>query len=146
MYNIILIAHILIVMGLLAVILVQRGRSGGLVEALGGVESIFGTKTNSFIVKLTVILAVLFFLSSISLVYLSRERSKSRMDKYSDITKEEPALPIESKEAPKSGGAGAQEQKPQAAMQAQATQEPQAQPSSQEPQTQAQTSSQQPQP
>ncbi|MDD5584582.1 MAG: preprotein translocase subunit SecG [Candidatus Omnitrophica bacterium] len=92
MYTIILILHIIIVVGLLGVILVQRGRSGGLVEALGGVESIFGTKTNAFFVKMTVILAILFFCTSISLVYLSRERGKSLMEKYKDIAQqEEPA-------------------------------------------------------
>jgi preprotein translocase subunit SecG len=91
MYTLILILHIVVVVGLLGVILVQRGRSGGLVEALGGVESIFGTKTNSFFVKMTVILAVLFFCTSISLVYLSRERSKSLFDnkKYKDIAQKE---------------------------------------------------------
>ncbi|MBU1367645.1 MAG: preprotein translocase subunit SecG, partial [Candidatus Omnitrophica bacterium] len=51
MYNLMLTSHIIIVIGLIGMILVQRGRSGGLVEALGGVESIFGTKTSSFFVK-----------------------------------------------------------------------------------------------
>jgi preprotein translocase subunit SecG len=60
---------------------VQRGRSGGLVEALGGVESIFGTKTSAFFVKVTVILSILFFLTSMSLAYLSKERGKSLMEK-----------------------------------------------------------------
>ena len=76
------ILHIIIVLSLIAVILVQRGRSGGLVEALGGVESIFGTKTSTYIVKLTVVLAICFFGTSIGLAYLSKEKSKSLMDKY----------------------------------------------------------------
>lgn len=83
MFTIVLIFHILVVIGLMAVILVQRGRSGGLVEALGGVESIFGTKTSAFFVKVTIILAILFFVTSIFLAYLSKEKSKSLMDKYS---------------------------------------------------------------
>ena len=74
------------VISLVGVILVQRGRSGGLVEALGGVESIFGTKTSSFFVKMTVILAVLFFVTSISLAYLAKERGKSIMDRYRNET------------------------------------------------------------
>jgi preprotein translocase subunit SecG len=84
MYYLILVLHILVVITLIAVILVQRGRSGGLVEALGGVESIFGTKTSSFFVKATVVLAVLFFITSISLAYLAKERGKSIMDKFKD--------------------------------------------------------------
>ena len=82
MYNIVLTLHVLIALALIAFILVQRGRSGGLIEALGGVESIFGTKTSSFFVKATVVLAILFFLASISLAYLSKEQGKSLMSKY----------------------------------------------------------------
>jgi preprotein translocase subunit SecG len=82
MYSLVLFFHIIIVILLITVILIQRGRSGGLIEALGGVESIFGTKTSSFFVKLTVVLAILFFLTSISLAYLSKQRGKSLIEKY----------------------------------------------------------------
>lgn len=82
MYNIVLTLHVIISLVLIAFILVQRGRSGGLIEALGGVESIFGTKTSSFFVKATVVLAILFFAVSISLAYLSKEQGKSLMSKY----------------------------------------------------------------
>jgi preprotein translocase subunit SecG len=86
MYNVILILHILVAIGLMGAILIQRGRSGGLIEALGGVESIFGTKTSSFFVKLTVILAILFFLTSISLAYISKQKGKSLLDTYKDTS------------------------------------------------------------
>lgn len=82
MYNAVLIFHIFITVGVIGVILVQRGRSGGLIESLGGVESIFGTKTSSFFVKITVVLAILFFVTAISLAYLSKEKGKSLIDKY----------------------------------------------------------------
>ncbi|MBU1367715.1 MAG: preprotein translocase subunit SecG [Candidatus Omnitrophica bacterium] len=84
-----LVSHIIIVIGLIGMILVQRGRSGGLVEALGGVESIFGTKTSSFFVKVTVILAILFFITSISLAYLSKEKGKSLMEKVKESSTQE---------------------------------------------------------
>ena len=80
MYNLVLILHIIVSLALIGIILIQRGRSGGLIEALGGVESIFGTKTSSFFVKLTVTLVVLFFLTSISLAYLSKQKSKSLLE------------------------------------------------------------------
>lgn len=89
MYNLMLVSHIIIVIGLIGMILVQRGRSGGLVEALGGVESIFGTKTSSFFVKVTVILAILFFITSISLAYLSKEKGKSLMEKVKESSTQE---------------------------------------------------------
>jgi len=95
MYNFVLALHVIIVLSLIAVILVQRGRSGGLVEAVGGVESIFGTKTSSFFVKATVVLAVMFFLTSISLAYLSKARGKSLMGQYKSIIEKQeiPAAP-----------------------------------------------------
>ena len=88
MYNLILVVHVIVVIGLVGVILIQRGRSGGLIEALGGVESIFGTKTSAFFVKMTVVLAILFFITSISLAYLSKQRGKSLMDQYKDVSGE----------------------------------------------------------
>ena len=88
MYNVVLTIHVIVVVALIGMILIQRGRSGGLVEALGGVESIFGTKTSNFFVKVTVVLAIGFFLTSISLAYLSKQRGKSLMGKYESLTSE----------------------------------------------------------
>lgn len=88
MYDVVLIVHVIVVVALIGMILIQRGRSGGLVEALGGVESIFGTKTSNFFVKVTVVLAVGFFLTSISLAYLSKQRGKSLMGQYESLTSE----------------------------------------------------------
>jgi preprotein translocase subunit SecG len=76
MYKIVLIFHIIVAITLIGMILIQRGRSGGLVEALGGVESIFGTKTNSLLVKFTVVLTVIFFLTSVSLAYLYKAKAQ----------------------------------------------------------------------
>jgi preprotein translocase subunit SecG len=95
MYNVILVFHVIVSLALVSFILVQRGRSGGLVEALGGVESIFGTKTSSFFVKATVVLAVLFFVFSIYLAYLSKQQGKSLMDKYANQAQTEEAATSE---------------------------------------------------
>ncbi|MBD3264254.1 MAG: preprotein translocase subunit SecG [Candidatus Omnitrophica bacterium] len=84
-YNVIIGLHVVIALGLIAVILVQRGRSGGLIESLGGVESIFGTKTSSFFVKITVVLSILYFGTSISLAYLSKQKGKSVVGEYKDL-------------------------------------------------------------
>jgi preprotein translocase subunit SecG len=84
MYTAVLILHIIIVISLIGMILIQRGRSGGLVEALGGVESILGTKTSAVFVKITVALAIGFFTTSVSLAYMSKNRSRSVMEKYAD--------------------------------------------------------------
>jgi preprotein translocase subunit SecG len=99
MYNMVLTVHVIVVIALVGMILIQRGRSGGLIEALGGVESIFGTKTSSFFVKITVVLAILFFITSISLAYLSKQRGKSLLEKQKNIPAKGTTLP-ESAEPP----------------------------------------------
>ncbi|MFH1768694.1 MAG: preprotein translocase subunit SecG [Candidatus Omnitrophota bacterium] len=119
MYSFVLAVHIIVVVILICIILVQRGRSSGLIEAFGGVESIFGTKTNSFFVKVTVVLSVLFFLTSISLAYLSKEKSKSLFERVnlsdeasSDnqaveetaTQKDSPQVPKETQNPPESSG------------------------------------------
>lgn len=97
MYMFILVFHIVVVASLMGIILIQRGRSGGLVESLSGVESVFGTKTSSVFVKITVVLVILFFCTSISLAYLSKARGKSLMDKYQDFSLQD-SLPLPGKE------------------------------------------------
>ena len=108
MYNVILSIHVIVALSLIGIILIQRGRSGGLIEALGGVESIFGTKTSAFLVKVTIALSIGFFFTSISLAYLSKQKGKSLMDKYESVsvesenTDQKPPSPKEAAPAKKS--------------------------------------------
>ncbi|MDD5614432.1 MAG: preprotein translocase subunit SecG [Candidatus Omnitrophica bacterium] len=78
----VVIIHIIVCLGLIGVVLIQRGRGGGLVESLSGVESVLGTKTSSFLTRATFVLSVLFFLTSITLAFLSIKQSKSLMRNY----------------------------------------------------------------
>lgn len=71
--------HVTACILLILIILIQSGRGGGFVEGFAGVESMFGTKTNSFLTRATTILAVLFFITCISLALLSARQSKSLM-------------------------------------------------------------------
>ena len=73
--------HIIVAILLIVVILIQQGRGGGLIESLGGAETIFGTKTSSFFVRLTAILASIFFITSLSLNLLSKKKAKSVIEK-----------------------------------------------------------------
>ena len=77
MIGLIIAIHITICILLIGIILVQAGRGGGLVEGFSGVESMFGTKTNAFLTRATTILAILFFLTCLSLALLSVRQSKS---------------------------------------------------------------------
>lgn len=71
--------HIIICALLIVLVLIQSGRGGGLVDGFSGVESMFGTKTNAFLTRTTTVLAVLFFLTCLSLALISARQSKSLM-------------------------------------------------------------------
>jgi len=71
--------HVLICILLIALVLIQSGRGGGLVENFSGVESIFGSKTNAFMTRTTTVLSILFFLTCLTLALLSVKQSRSLM-------------------------------------------------------------------
>lgn len=75
----IIIIHVIICAALIGLVLIQRGRGGGLVESFSGVESMFGTKTNAFLTRTTTILSILFFLTCLSLALLSVRQARSLM-------------------------------------------------------------------
>ncbi|HEY8394253.1 MAG TPA: preprotein translocase subunit SecG [Thermaerobacter sp.] len=73
MQTLFLILHILAVIGLITVVLLQSGRSAGLSGAIaGGAEAFFGRRhgLDQLLGRLTVILAVVFFVTSFVLGYL----------------------------------------------------------------------------
>jgi preprotein translocase subunit SecG len=79
MFMLVLSVHIIVCFGLITIVLIQRGRGGGLVESFAGVESMFGTKTSTFLTKATTTMSILFFLTCIALAALSVRQSKSLM-------------------------------------------------------------------
>jgi preprotein translocase subunit SecG len=80
MYAFLLVIHLLAAILLVVAILIQRGRGGGLVQSLSGVESMFGTKTSAFLTRMTAIFATIFLFTSISLAVLSARQSRSLID------------------------------------------------------------------
>ena len=87
--------HAAVCILLIAVILMQSGRGGGLTEGFAAAESIFGAKTTSFMVKTTSALAFLFLITCLSLAVLSSKKSASLMDEES-IVKEETTQEVDS--------------------------------------------------
>ncbi len=77
MYTFLLVVHILSAVLLITVILIQRGRGGGLVGAMSGMESMFGTKTNQILTRATTIFAVLFLSASVSLAVVTARGGRS---------------------------------------------------------------------
>lgn len=99
MFFIILI-HTFVCAALITMVLIQKGRGGGLVDTLSGVESMFGTKTPTFLTRATTILSVFFFLTCLSLAVLSLRQSKSLMKdiKSQSTTEQKPGVSEPKKE------------------------------------------------
>lgn len=105
MYVFLLIIHVLAAILLVAVILIQRGRGGGLVESFSGMESMFGTKTSQFLTRATAVLGSLFLLTSITLAVLSARQTRSLIKEEAVATEqstEQKKMPAEQKEAEES--------------------------------------------
>lgn len=88
MMTIIIAIHVVICFVLIGLVLIQRGRGSGLVESFQGVESMFGTKTNTFLTRTTTILSILFFITCLSLAVLSVRQSRSLMRNIKTQTKQ----------------------------------------------------------
>lgn len=101
MFVFIITIHVIACALLILIVLVQQGRGGGLIDSLSSAESIFGTKTNTFLVKSTSVLAVIFFVTCLSLAFLSIQRSKSLIEtSYKPgIAAEQQATPATTSEA-----------------------------------------------
>lgn len=79
MMGIVIALHIIVCVLLITIILIQAGRGGGLVEGFSSVESMFGPKTNTFLTRTTTTLSILFFVTCLSLAFLSARQSRSLM-------------------------------------------------------------------
>lgn len=91
--------HVIVCILLITIILIQRGRGGGLVESFSGVESMFGTKTSTFLSRTTTVLATLFMFTCVSLALLSVRQSRSLMRAVSPA-QQQPTQEIPPSESP----------------------------------------------
>lgn len=82
MMTLVIVLHLIVCVSLVVAVLIQSGRGGGLVSGFSGIESMFGTKTNAFLTRATNILSVLFFVTCLSLAFLSLRQSRSLMKNY----------------------------------------------------------------
>jgi len=87
MLGFIIAVHVTVCALLIMLILIQRGHGGGLLESFSGVESMFGTKTNELLARITTILAVIFFITCIGLALFSAKQGKSLMQAISSQQK-----------------------------------------------------------
>ena len=90
MYPFLLTLHLLVCLCLVAVILVQSGKGGGLAGgAFGGAtQTVFGGRgATDFITRATVVLGVLFFITSLSLALLTTRGTSSARSVVSEAAK-----------------------------------------------------------
>ena len=83
MYMFLIVVHVFVCLVLIAVILLQAGKGGGLADFAGGnqAQSILGTQTNTFMTRATEVCAVVFVITSLSLGILSTQKGKSLIEK-----------------------------------------------------------------
>lgn len=76
-----IVIHVIACVGLIFFVLIQSGKGGGLLEGLSSAESLFGTKTNTFLARATTGLAVTFFITCLLLAFSSVQQNKSIITK-----------------------------------------------------------------
>ena len=90
LYGIVIAIHVIASLVLIAVILLQAGRGGGLSESFGGssTQTIFGTKTSVFLTRATAASAVIYIITCLTLAVMTGHRGRSL------VSKEGSAVPI----------------------------------------------------
>jgi len=110
MQTAILVVHILVALGIIGLVLIQHGKGADAGAAFGAGASggasgtVFGAKGSSnFLSRSTALLATIFFLTSLSLAYLTKsvEKPSSLMDKTPAAPLSQPATePADTTDAP----------------------------------------------
>ncbi|MDL1966506.1 MAG: preprotein translocase subunit SecG [Candidatus Desulfofervidus auxilii] len=102
MFTFIVILHVIICLGLIFIILLQRGRGAEMGAAFGGAsQTLFGPGGSlSLLNKVTTVLAVLFFLTSISLTYMVSHKKVETGIKKVPVTSTEGQTPQNSEQNP----------------------------------------------
>jgi len=79
LYGLVIAIHVIASLVLIAVILLQAGRGGGLSETFGGgsTQTLFGTKTSVFLTRATAACAVIYILTCLTLAVMTSHRGRS---------------------------------------------------------------------
>ena len=79
LYGLVIAINVIVSFVLIAVILLQAGKGGGLNETFGGssTQTILGTKTSVFLTRATTVSAVLFLLTCLLLAAMTSHKGRS---------------------------------------------------------------------
>jgi preprotein translocase subunit SecG len=83
LYGIVIAIHVIVSLVLIAVILLQAGRGGGLSESFGGssTQTILGTKTSVFLTRATAASAIIYIITCLVLGVMTGHRGRSLVSK-----------------------------------------------------------------
>jgi preprotein translocase subunit SecG len=112
MYNLVLLVHMLIAVVLIALVLLQQGKGASIGASFGAgaSQTVFGSAgSGSFLLKFTGGLALLFFVSSLTLGYLTFKQTKASSPRPKPV---ETSVPVEAPAAPVSAPVELQPAKP----------------------------------
>lgn len=97
MYIFLIIIHVIVCLILIATILLQAGRGGGLTEAFGGSEgaqSMLGTQAPALLKKATEVSAIAFLVTSLVLGMVTARRGRSLFEGATIPQTQQQALPV----------------------------------------------------
>lgn len=95
MFGLIIAMHILICIFLILVILIQPGKGYGLSETFGGTaQTLFGTRSATFITRATAICATVFLITCLGIGIFSSKRSRSVMERVKIETPKKETAPV----------------------------------------------------
>jgi preprotein translocase subunit SecG len=80
LFGSIIVVHVIVCVLLILIVMIQQGRGGGLIDSLSSAENFLGTKTSTFLVKSTTIFATVFFITCLTLAFLSIQKGKSLIE------------------------------------------------------------------
>ncbi len=94
-YGFVLTVHILVCLVLIAVILLQAGRGGGLADSFGGsaAQSFLGTRGTVYLTRATTVCATMFMITSVTLAFNSVRRGRSLMERVPAVQEKAPQTP-----------------------------------------------------
>jgi preprotein translocase subunit SecG len=94
-YGLVIAIHVIVSLALIAVILLQAGRGGGLSETFGGssTQTILGTKTSTFLKRATATSAIIYILTCLTLAVLTSHQGRSLVSRQKGFPTAMPGLP-----------------------------------------------------
>ncbi len=101
MESIIVIGHIVVAVGIIALVLIQQGKGADAGASFGGgaSQTVFGSSgSGNFLTRSTSFFAVIFFLSSFALAYFAKEKAMGMADiglpTIQEVQMVEPEVPV----------------------------------------------------